>query len=265
MLELSQDQLREGDVVVLAFEPADEALSAYFGASAFWKCAEEAPELAAAVSRSHQAALAGNYVSFLQERAAVCRSGELPRADGVYAKASFDEDGNMTFYRAGNAMALGWDTSAPVDLAAVTISPDFARQVNEYCRTARERGAQVYLSFSPVNRSALAGNGESGAAAYFSACLDAFDCPVISDPNRYILDSGWFYDSNFHLNSAGAVARTRLLAEDLLAQWAAMRRWSCPCPPCRSPSPRRCWTRRTAAAFCSPPWTARAPGIWCPA
>lgn len=238
MLELSRDQLREGDVVVLAFEPADEALSAYFGASAFWKCAEEAPELAAAVSRSHQAALAGNYVSFLQERAAVCRSGELPRADGVYAKASFDEDGNMTFYRAGNAMALGWDTGAPVDLAAVTISPDFARQVNEYCRTARERGAQVYLSFSPVNRSALAGNGESGAAAYFSACLDAFDCPVISDPNRYILDSGWFYDSNFHLNSAGAVARTRLLAEDLLAQWGCYEALELPMPAMPEPIPQ---------------------------
>ena len=37
---------------------------------------------------------------------------------------------------------------------------------------------------------------------------------MISDPNRYILDSGWFYDSNFHLNSAGAAVRTRLLAEE---------------------------------------------------
>ena len=50
MLELSRGQLREGDIVVLAVEPAEETLSTYFGASAFWKCAEEAPELLFTVS-----------------------------------------------------------------------------------------------------------------------------------------------------------------------------------------------------------------------
>ena len=192
MLELSQGQLREGDVVVLAVEPTDETLSDYFGASAFWKCAEEAPELLLGVSPAHQAALAGNYVGFLQERASICRSGEFPAADGVYAKSSFDGDGNLRFNRAGNVMAVGWDTGAPVDLGAVSISPEFAGQVNGYCRAAEARGAEVYLSFSPVNRSALEGNEQEGASAYFRACLDAFLCPVISDPNRYILDSGCF-------------------------------------------------------------------------
>lgn len=218
MLELSQGQLREGDIVVLAVEPTEETLSSYFGASAFWKCAEEAPELLAAVSPAHRAALAGNYVGFLQQRASIAMSGNFPKPDGAYAKSAFDDHGSMSFYRAGNVMALGWDTGAPVDLAAVSASPDFARQVSGYCQDARARGAEVYLSFSPVNRSALAGDPEAGTAAYFRACLDAFDCPIISDPNRYILDSGWFYDSNFHLNSAGAVLRTCLLAEDLLAQ-----------------------------------------------
>lgn len=238
MLELSQGQLREGDIVVLAVEPTGETLSAYFGASAFWKCAEEAPELLAAVSPAHQAALAGNYIGFLQERASISRTGDFPKPEGAYAKSSFGENGNMSFYRAGNIMALGWDTGAPVDLAEVSVSPDFARQVNDYCRNARERGAQVYLSFSPVNRSALTGGPEEGAAAYFRTCLNAFDCPVISDPNRYILDSGWFYDSNFHLNSAGAVLRTCLLAEDLLAQLGCYEELSFPRPTMPEPVPQ---------------------------
>lgn len=236
MLELSQGQLREGDIVVLAVEPTDETLSAYFGASAFWKCAEEAPELLAAVSPAHRAALAGNYVGFLQERAAIARSGDFPKPEGAYAKSSFEENGSMSFYRAGNIMALGWDTGAPVDLAAASISPDFAGQVNDHCRDARARGAEVYLSFSPVNRSALTGGPEEGAASYFGACLDAFDCPVISDPNRYILDSGWFYDSNFHLNSAGAVLRTCLLAEDLLAQLGCYKELRFPRPTMPEPA-----------------------------
>ena len=48
-------------------------------------------------------------------------------------------------------------------------------------------------------------------------CNDTFHCPIISDPNTYIMESGWFYDSNFHLNSAGAILRTYSLAEDILA------------------------------------------------
>ena len=63
MLDLSRDDLGEGDIVVLAMEPVSETMSGYFGASAFWKCAEEAPELVAELDKQRQAALFGNYVS----------------------------------------------------------------------------------------------------------------------------------------------------------------------------------------------------------
>lgn len=238
MVELAQGQLREGDVMILIPEPTSETLSTYFGASAYWKCAEEAPELLAAVSAAKRSALAGNYISYLQERASICLSGQFPHGEEAYAKSAFEENGNMSFRREGNVMTLGWDTGAPVDLAAVSISPDFAQQVNDCCEIARERGAAIYFSFSPMNRSAITGDSETGAAAYFNTCMDAFDCPIISDPNRYILDSGWFYDSNFHLNSAGAVLRTCLLAEDLLAQLGCYEELSFPRPTMPDPIPQ---------------------------
>ena len=113
-------------------------------------------------------------------------------------------------------MPLGYDTAAPVDLAAVSISEGFAEQVKRYCRAAERAGARVCLSFSPVNRTALTDPSQEAVNAYFRLCNSTFDCPVISDPNAYLLDSGWFYDSNFHLNSAGAAVRTCILAEDIL-------------------------------------------------
>ena len=45
MLDLSENTLREGDIVILALEPTSETMSDYFGATAFWKCTENAPEL----------------------------------------------------------------------------------------------------------------------------------------------------------------------------------------------------------------------------
>lgn len=217
MLDLSQDTLNEGDIVILALEPTSETMSSYFGATAFWKCAENAPELLLAVSRDKQAALFGNYIPYLQERYGILTSGILPQVEGVYAKDSFNERCDLIFHRAGNTMALGYDTAASVDLAAVTIDEDFARQVNRYCQAAEKSGARVCLSFSPVNRTALAGDAQGSVSSFFQLCNSSFDSLVISNPNSYILDSGWFYDSNFHLNSAGAVVRTYTLAEDILA------------------------------------------------
>ena len=216
MLDLSRDDLGERDIVVLAMEPTSETMSGYFGASAFWKCAEEAPELLLELEKSRQAALFGNYVPYLQERLYIEKSGLLPEGQGVYAASSFNDRCDMIYDRAGNAMPLGWDTATPVDLGNVQIAPDFARQVAEYCALAERQGARVVMSFSPVNRSALTDNSPDAVAAFFDGCNRSFACPVISDPNDYILDSGWFYDNNFHLNSTGAEVRTVLLARDLL-------------------------------------------------
>ena len=216
MLELSRDSLAEGDVVVLAVEPVSEAMSTYFGADSFWKCAEDAPELILGLSQEKLAALVGNYIPYYQQRMAILSSGALPAAQGVYGSASFNERCDMVYERAGNTMPVGYDTTTPVNLDTVEISADFVRQVSEYCRLASQRGASVVMSFSPVNRSALTVTSEEGIAGFFERCNQSLPCPLISDPNRYILDSGWVYDSNFHLNSPGARLRTCRLAEDLL-------------------------------------------------
>lgn len=217
MLEMAENCIGEGDVVVLAIEPTAETFSTYFGATAFWKCAESCPDLLLGLGTKKRAALAGSYIGYLQERVGIARSGNLPRVEGVYAKNSFDERGNMIFYRAGNAMLLGYDPVASIDLAALPMEDAFVRQVNDFCAAAAEQGATVVFSFSPMNRGALADGWEDALYPWFCRLLETFDCQVISDPTDYIMDSGWFYDNNFHLNTAGAKVRTYTLACDLLS------------------------------------------------
>lgn len=218
MLSLSEKYLNAGDRVVLAIEPTSETFSTYFGATAFWKCAESSPELLLNVNSSQKSALVGNYLAYLQERVEIFRSGILPQPADSYAKASFDDSCNMIYDRAGNVMALGYDTGNPIDLDDMTISADFAEQVNGYCRRLKAKGVAVYLSFSPMDRGAMVSADADTMQAFFDLCNRTFDCPVISDPNRYVLDSGWFYDTNFHLNTPGARLRTYRLTEDLLNQ-----------------------------------------------
>lgn len=216
MLDLSADALGEGDVVVLAVEPGSQTLSTYFGATAFWKCTEEAPQMLLKMSGSKASALVGNYVPYLQERISIYLNGNPPVAEGVYARSSFNDRCDLIYERPGNIMSVGYDTGAPIDLGTVTIAADFAQQVNDYCARAEANGAKVVMSFSPMNRSAMRNNTEETVNAYFTTCNETFNCPIISNPNDYILPSGWFYDTNFHLNDAGTVLRTYRLAEDLL-------------------------------------------------
>lgn len=216
MLELAEPELGEGDIAVLAIEPTSESFSAYFGATAFWKCAEADYRLLLPLSRSQKSALAGNYLEYLQDRLSIRRSGILPSSEGVYAKSAFDSRGDMVYDRPGNVMALGYDTAAPIDLAEVFFESAFVQQVNGFCERTRAKGAAVVLSFCPMNRSALADASDGAVYAFFSRTLENFSCPVISNPNDYILASGWFYDSNFHLNTPGARVRIYTLACDLL-------------------------------------------------
>ena len=216
MLDLSADALGPGDVVILAVEPGAQTMSTYFGATAFWKCAEEKPEMLLKLSGSKLSAILGNYVPYLQERIAIQMEGNYPVVEGVYAESSFDGRCDMIYPRESNIMPVGYDTGMPIDLANLVIQAEFRKQVNDYCATAREKGATVVLSFSPMNRSAMQDNSEKTLDAFFRLCNESFDCPVISDPKDYVLQSGWFYDTNFHMNDAGADLRTYRLAADLL-------------------------------------------------
>ncbi len=216
MLSLSEDFLGEGDIVVLAIEPTPDTFSTYFGATAMLKCAEDCPEMLLHLNNQQRTAVVGNYLAYLQERAEIRRSSILPRPEGAYARSAFDENGDMSFHRAGNAMLLGYDTASPIDLTGLTFEDAFAQQVNDYIASAQKKGAQVVMSFSPMNRSAIADASADAVYAFFCRLAETFRCPVISDPNDYIMDSGWFYDTNFHLNSAGASIRTHQLFCDLL-------------------------------------------------
>lgn len=218
MLDLTEPELTAGDLVVLAMEPTSETMSEYFGASAYWKCTESDPSLLLLSDSAKRAALVGAYPGYLQERWSIRNSGDYPEANDVYALSSFDEQCNMVYDRARNTMLLGYDISEPIDLSSVTISEDFAAHVNAFCRKAEQVGAKVVLSFCPMNRSAMTDISESAFLDYFTLCCKSFSCSPISDPRNYVMDSGWFYDSNFHLNSAGAQIRTFQLAADVLAE-----------------------------------------------
>ncbi|MBO5269741.1 MAG: hypothetical protein J6B77_03075, partial [Clostridia bacterium] len=217
MLDLSRDYVKDGDVVVLAPELDPQTLSLYFNGEAVWQAADSDLSILGGVHSDNYADLVSTLPGYLAAvLPRVLKSEGKISPDGIYRKDSFNEYGDIVYPREYNIMTAGYDVNQTVTLSKDLYDPEFVSYLNEYIADAQEKGAKVCYTFCPVNRSALAdGTGEEEIATFYRDVAEMIDCPVISDPNDLLMDEGYFYDTNFHLNDAGVVVRTANLIDDL--------------------------------------------------
>ena len=213
MLDLAKPYIGEGDIVIVALEPSEQTMSLYFSAAEFWCAADGDFSLLTLVAKEDRSALVGGFVKFAADKFGFFSSGKKPKPEGVYARASFDENCCMIYPREYNVMPLYYDENAPVSFSPQLLQEDFVDYLNDYYIYCHAREAQLFYNFSPVN--ALAVEEGADLDAFFAALCNKLDFPVLSDPHDYIFDWEWFYDSNFHMNSAGMTVYTAQLLKDI--------------------------------------------------
>lgn len=218
MLDLSEDGLNEGDIVVFAPELDEKTLSLYFGARAAWQAIDASPALYDTVWTHNGEELQAEEESFIEEKKSYKEDG-APDPSGVYNRRNFNAYGDILYDRPYNTMALGYDPNTIFDLKPEIMSEDFLAYFNNYCARLREKGITVYFSFCPINDKSLAEDTTPESLdAMEQYLIDNLNCPVISSIEDYIMDWGYFYDTNLHLNNAGVTARTETLINDLRAE-----------------------------------------------
>lgn len=211
MLDLSRDLIREGDVVVIAPEQGKSSLSLYFGAEHVWKAADCEHALLGALSWEDLGGMAASYPAFVSQKYSYLCS-EPPVPTDVYAKSSFDENCMLVYDRPHNIMA-GGTAPVPVSFAKEELTPEFVDYVNDYAHALQKRGAKVLFGFCPVNASAV--DPSESPAEYRAYLEEQLSFEVMGTPEDYLFEREWFYDSNVHCNSAGAVLYTYRLIRDL--------------------------------------------------
>ena len=124
------------------------------------------------------------------------------------------------YERGENVMSLYYDPNTAVNLSSDILDPEFADYLNDYISYCEKKGANVYFSWCPVNEIAITEDTKSDERiAEFESFMQAsINCTFISNISDYILDPGYFYDTNFHLNDSGVRARTVALTRDLLLE-----------------------------------------------
>jgi hypothetical protein len=61
----------------------------------------------------------------------------------------------------------------------------------------------------------LAVEDENKLDSYYDFLNEKLNFEILGNPHNSIMDSEWFYDTNFHLNDAGAITNTKQLIKDI--------------------------------------------------
>ncbi len=219
MLELAKPLLRPGDIVVFSPEQSPQTLSDFFHAPSMWQAADGRPELLSALDGRRLGAMAGAFPAFAGGKARLYRDAAAPAGEGVYARSSFNAYGDMDCPgRERNAMAGGFDPNTPILFDPDLPDEDFFEAVNAFARWCGKNGVTFYYRFCPMNAAAIPAGEAERLEDYVSALQSRLDCPILGDPAQAVMDPGWFFDTNFHLNASGAAVNTAVLASELKAE-----------------------------------------------
>ena len=226
MMDLSKSNINEGDIIILAPELNDQTLSMFFNGKTTWQSLDGNLHMLPYIESEDYDSLIGSSYEFAAEKFSYLITGERPKNVGAYQKGNFNSSGDNIYDRPYNIM-MGTGNPIILDYKAdfsdtkVTPYEEFIAYVNDYVRYCVRKGATVYFSFAPMNEAAMSidnmsADGTTGKIdSFYDNLCDNLECKVISNVYDYILDEGYFYDTEFHLNNAGVVVRTVQLINDL--------------------------------------------------
>ncbi len=221
MMDLSKANINEGDIIILAPEMNSQTLSLYFNSETTAQALDGNMSMLFRVDSDDYEALIGASWKFTSDKLSYLLTGERPANSGAYMKENFNEYGDNIYDRPYNEMT---SIQNIIDLNFRTNYIDsidseyeqYIQYVNAYVNYARSKGAEVYFSFPPMNEAAMSPTNDSEyIATFYKNLLTSINCSVISNINDYIMDEGYFFDSEFHLNNAGVVVRTVRLIDDI--------------------------------------------------
>jgi hypothetical protein len=213
-LEFTANQIRNGDIVIMAPEPIwDSQKGANWLDALTFQLMEGAYDAFRYVDiRNYTNVLAAfaEYNATRLRMPALGYDNYIPDVN-IYGDILTNHANHPENYSAGGQ----W-----VSFRNVMTREHAARlnRVNEMILAGKGR---LYLSFSPVNRNALIDGGDTQArqAAYRDNIVRLVDFPVISIPGDYIFPGNFFSDTDHHLNSVHSADRTIQLAEDIVTQF----------------------------------------------
>lgn len=216
VMDLSENYIHEGDIVILSPEQSRQTLSDYFNGEYMWQAADGAFGMLRDLKSENFEAMLGNFPRFALEKLNYVMKGQKPQTDSIYQKKSFNTYGDIELDTCReNILPNGYDVNQKVRFTEDVVQLEFMDYMNDWAKRLEKKGAVVWYRYCPVNK--LSVEDMDDLAAYDVFLRQKLDFPVIGNPENSLMEAEWFFDTNFHLNQPGKEVNTVQLIRDMKA------------------------------------------------
>ena len=216
VMDLSENYIHEGDIVILSPEQSRQTLSNYFNGEYMWQAADGAFGMLRDLKSENFEAMLGNFPRFALEKLNYVMKGQKPQTDSIYQKKSFNTYGDIELDTCReNILPNGYDVNQKVRFTEDVVQPEFMDYMNDWAKRLEKKGAVVWYRYCPINK--LSVEDMDDLAAYDVFLRQKLDFPVIGNPENSLMEAEWFFDTNFHLNQPGKEVNTVQLIRDMKA------------------------------------------------
>lgn len=216
VMDLSENYIYEGDIVILSPEQSEQTFSDYFNGEYMWQAADGAFGMLRDLKSENFEAMLGNFPRFALEKLNYVMKGQKPQTDSIYQKKSFNTYGDIELDTCReNILPNGYDVNQKVRFTENVVQPEFMDYMNDWAKRLEKKGAVVWYRYCPVNK--LSVEDMDDLAAYDVFLRQKLDFPVIGNPENSLMEAEWFFDTNFHLNQPGKEVNTVQLIRDMKA------------------------------------------------
>ena len=216
VMDLSENYIHEGDIVILSPEQSEQTFSDYFNGEYMWQAADGAFGMLRDLKSENFEAMLGNFPRFALEKLNYVMKGQKPQTDSIYQKKSFNTYGDIELDTCReNILPNGYDVNQKVRFTEDVVQPEFMDYMNDWAKRVEKKGAVVWYRYCPVNK--LSVEDMDDLAAYDVFLRQKLDFPVIGNPENSLMEAEWFFDTNFHLNQPGKEVNTVQLIRDMKA------------------------------------------------
>lgn len=216
VMDLSENYIHEGDIVILSPEQSEQTFSDYFNGEYMWQAADGAFGMLRDLKSENFEAMLGNFPRFALEKLNYVMKGQKPQTDSIYQKKSFNTYGDIELDTCReNILPNGYDVNQKVRFTEDVVQPEFMDYMNDWAKRLEKKGAVVWYRYCPVNK--LSVEDMDDLAAYDVFLRQKLEFPVIGNPENSLMEAEWFFDTNFHLNQPGKEVNTVQLIRDMKA------------------------------------------------
>ena len=216
VMDLSENYIHEGDIVILSPEQSEQTFSDYFNGEYMWQAADGAFGMLRDLKSENFEAMLGNFPRFALEKLNYVMKGQKPQTDSIYQKKSFNTYGDIELDTCReNILPNGYDVNQKVRFTEDVVQPEFMDYMNDWAKRLEKKGAVVWYRYCPVNK--LSVEDMDDLASYDVFLRQRLDFPVIGNPENSLMEAEWFFDTNFHLNQPGKEVNTVQLIRDMKA------------------------------------------------